>query len=58
MKVWKPGRDENTQEDYPTSVAHTIKTMKCVMQQMQGSFLVHFNPTMFPYFLQVHPYMQ
>ena len=44
----KQGRDERKQEDYQTSAKNT--------QQMQGSLLGSFIPTLFLDFFQVHPY--
>ena len=40
VKIRKPGKDENMQEDCPTAAAYTVCISIVLMQQMLGSLLV------------------
>ena len=49
-KVQKQGRDERTQEDYPTSVVYFCRC--------RVVFLRSFISALFLYFFQLHPYLK
>ena len=49
-KVQKQGRDERTQEDYPTFVK--------IHSKCRVVFLHSFIPALFLYFFQIHPYLK